>query len=57
MKLPKSKFVLLVDSRGIHLVEGKLPTRDQQLWDGETTKGTKCQAVFNDNLGITFYHN
>jgi hypothetical protein len=56
MKFKESKFVLRVDPKGIHLIEGKLPNRHQQLWNGELTTGTKCQAAFDEHVGITFYH-
>ena len=55
MKFKKSKFVVRVDAKGIHLVEGRLPNRSQQLWDGESTEGRPCQACFDENFGITFY--
>lgn len=53
----ESKFVLRVNSEGIKLTEGKLPTRHQQLWDGECTKGRKVQACFDEDVGLTFYWN
>jgi len=53
----ESKFVLQCTKTGIELIEGKWPTKHQQLWKGEDTKGNKCEAAFDDDVGLSFYWN
>ncbi len=44
----KSKFVVDMSVYGIfQVVFGKLPKKDGQLWNGETTKGEKMQMCGN----------
>lgn len=56
MKFKESKFVVELDAKGVHLTKGKLPNKHQQLWPGETTNGRRVEACFDEDVGITFYH-
>ena len=50
MKYPQSKFVLHYDKSGFfEVVEGKIPTKDGQLWKGETTDGEKMEFAGNSH--------
>lgn len=46
MKHSKSKFVW--DSHNMELIEGKLPTKDGQLWKGENQHGVKMEMAHCD---------
>jgi hypothetical protein len=44
----KSKFVVDVSEFGVFVIlEGKLPTKDGQLWKGETHTGEKMEFAGN----------
>ena len=46
-KYKQSKFIL--DAQTLELVWGKTPTKDGQLWNGETTTGEKMQFAGNSD--------
>ena len=52
-KFKKSKFVF--DAKRMELVAGKLPTKDGQLWKGETTEGGKMEFAGNSDGDPTPY--
>lgn len=61
MQHAKSKFVMESNSNGtLKLLEGKWPTRHQQLFKGELTQKNGSnrfvEVVFSENVGLTFYH-
>jgi len=43
--MKKSKFIW--DASNMELVEGKLPTKENQLFKGVDTKGNKMEIVYN----------
>lgn len=49
----QSKFVF--DSHSMTLVEGKLPTKDGQLWKGENHDGEKMEMAGNSGGDPTPY--
>ena len=57
MKHKQSKFVMRYDKRGsfFEIIEGKAPTKDGQLWKGETEDGEKIELAGNTNGRPTAY--
>ena len=53
IKFKESKFVF--DAKRMELVAGKLPTKDGQLWKGETTEGEKMEFAGNSDGDPTPY--
>ena len=56
MKHKQSKFVMRYDKSGFfEIIEGKPPTKDGQLWKGETDTGEKMELAGNSKGDPTAY--
>lgn len=51
MKHKQSKFVYAYNKKGnyFEIIEGKAPTKDGQLWKGESETGEKMELAGNTN--------